>query len=375
MTDKTEVSIVRGGTSKGVYILKKDLPEEIEERDQRILKIFGSPDIRQIDGLGGADILTSKVAIISKSTDNNADIDYLFGQVSIDTAYIDYKGNCGNISAGVGVYAIHKGLVAAMEPITTIRVRMVNTDKILTIRVPVSEREPQALGNYKIDGVPGTGAKISLDWSDFGGERTGNILPTKNPLDTIEIEGKVYHISIIDAGNLVLFLEGTELGLTGTESLSELSENKELLLKLEKLRGVVCYKLGLSSSPNLAKKQSPLTPLVSLINQSCSYEAINGGKILKQDTDVVSRVVVMGAFHKAHPVSGTIALGTASRIDGTVVNNNCKNTTREVISIGHPSGIIEAKIRVTKKEKKFKLDEAEVYRTARVIMDGFVYTN
>ena len=182
-------AIVRGGTSKGIFIMKNEYPEDLAKRDAVILAMYGSPDVRQIDGLGGADVLTSKLAIISPSTRPGADVDYIFGQVSFETAFVDYRGNCGNISSAVGPFAIDEGLVAPVEPITTVRIRMTNSDRILIAEVPVKDGKALIDGDYAIDGVPGTGAKIAMDWSDVVGGITGKLLPTGNARDTIEVDG------------------------------------------------------------------------------------------------------------------------------------------------------------------------------------------
>ena len=173
-------AIVRGGTSKGIFIMKNEYPEDPATRDAVILAVYGSPDVRQIDGLGGADVLTSKLAIISPSNRPDADVDYTFGQVSFETAFVDYRGNCGNISSAVGPFAIDEGLVAPVEPITTVRIRMTNSNRILIAEVPVKDGKALIDGDYAIDGVPGTGAKIAMDWSAVVGGITGKLLPTGN---------------------------------------------------------------------------------------------------------------------------------------------------------------------------------------------------
>jgi hypothetical protein len=182
-------AIVRGGTSKGVFIMKNEYPKDPAKRDAVILAVYGSPDVRQIDGLGGADVLTSKHAIISPSARPDADVDYTVGQVSFETAFVDYRGNCGNISSAVGPFSIDEGLVAAVEPITTVRINMTNSNKILVAEVPVKDGKAMVDGDFVIDGVPGTGAKIAIDWSDVVGGITGKLLPTGNAKDTIEVDG------------------------------------------------------------------------------------------------------------------------------------------------------------------------------------------
>jgi 2-methylaconitate cis-trans-isomerase PrpF len=195
-------AIVRGGTSKGVFIMMNEYPEDPAKRDAVILAVYGSPDVRQIDGLGGADPLTSKHAIISPSTRPDADVDYTFAQVSIDKAFVDYRGNCGNISSAVGPFAIDEGMVAAVEPITTVRIRMTNCDRILLAQVPVKDGKAMVDGDYAIDGVPGTGAKIAMDWSAAVGAITGKLLPTGNAKDTIEVDEVDFQLGEDAAGVL-----------------------------------------------------------------------------------------------------------------------------------------------------------------------------
>jgi len=204
-------AIVRGGTSKAVFIMMNEYPKDPAKRDAVILAVYGSPDVRQIDGLGGADVLTSKHAIISRSSRPDADVDYTFAQVSFESAFVDYAGNCGNISSAVGPFAIDEGLVEPVEPITTVRIRMTNSDKILIAEVPVTGGKAMVDGDFAIDGVPGTGAKIAMDWSDVVGSITGKLMPTGNPTDTIETDGGKYTVSIVDAGNPVVFVLVTAL--------------------------------------------------------------------------------------------------------------------------------------------------------------------
>ena len=238
-------SIVRGGTSKAVFIMENELPKDPVLREKVILAIFGSPDVRQIDGLGGADLLTSKVAIIGPPTVPNADVDYTFGQVSIDKPFVEFNSNCGNISAGVGPFAIDNGLVKAVEPITTVRIHITNLDKIMIAQVPVVDGKSAVEGDFSIDGVPGTGAKISLDWADVVGGTTGKLLPTGNAKDVIRYNGKEYHVSIVDAGTISVFVRAEELWMAGTESPQEIEANKDLLELMEIIRGKACELIGL----------------------------------------------------------------------------------------------------------------------------------
>ena len=206
-------AIIRGGTSKGIFIKKNELPDNPAERDRVILSIFGGVDPRQIDGLGGADVLTSKLAIIGPSTRSDADVDYTFGQVSFEQPFVDYGGNCGNISSAVGPFAIDEGLVPAVEPITKVRIHCTNSGKLLTAEVPVKDGKALVSGACKIDGVNGTGAQIRMDWSDMAGTVTGTLLPTGHPRDIITVGDNRYEVSLVDMGNPLVFIAAEALGM------------------------------------------------------------------------------------------------------------------------------------------------------------------
>lgn len=238
-------SIVRGGTSKAIFLMNNQLPADPKAREKMILAIFGSPSLRQLDGLGGADITTSKVAIIGPPTRPDADIDYTFGQVSMDVPFVDFGGNCGNISSGVAPFAIHHGLVNAVEPETTVRIHMTNTDNILVAKVQVKDGEPCVDGDCEIGGVPGTASPIEMDWSDVRGSATGKLLPTGNAQDEIEMDGKKFSVSIVDAGNICVYVKASDFGLTGYETPAQINGDKELSARLEHLHFDHCGNDGL----------------------------------------------------------------------------------------------------------------------------------
>ena len=237
-------SIVRGGTSKGIFIMENELPRDPELRDKYILEIFGSPDVRQIDGLGGADVLTSKLAIIGPSSREDADVDYTFGQVSFVEPKIDYKSNCGNISAGVAPFAINNGIVKAVEPYTTVRIHQVNTDTIINAKVEVRDGKAAVDGDFHIDGVPTLGSTIELDFSDSVGGITGKLLPTDNVVDTIVTDdGKSYEVSVVDAGIPTVFIEAKSLDMSGIETPQQIEGNAALMTKIEEIRGRCAVKI------------------------------------------------------------------------------------------------------------------------------------
>lgn len=368
-------SIIRGGTSKGIFIKENELPSDPKKRDAVIRAVFGSPDVRQIDGLGGADVLTSKLAVIGPSSREDADVDYTFAQVSFETDKVDYSGNCGNISSAVGPFAIDEGLVRAEEGMTTVRIHMKNTGKLLTAYVPTKEGKSVSAGDFSIDGVPGTGAKITLDWSDTAGGLTGKLLPTGNARDVIEADGKPYEVTLMDAGNPVVFIKAEELQMKGTESPYEIENNASLMRLIEKIRGKAAVIFGLCEKPEEAAAVSPYNPFFAIVSAPRDYVTVNGANVRKEETDLTSRLLFMLKMHKAYPITGTVATGAALRIPGSVVWDVLKEEAkdRDEVIIGHPSGKIPVESRVTVDKDGIRLEKIGVYRTARRIMDGRVY--
>jgi 2-methylaconitate cis-trans-isomerase PrpF len=391
-------AIVRGGTSKGVFIIMNEYPNDPAKRDAVILAVYGSPDVRQIDGLGGADVLTSKHAIISRSSRPDADVDYTFAQVSFESAFVDYGGNCGNISSAVGPFAIDEGLVEAVEPITTVRIRMTNSDRILVAEVPVKGGKAMVDGDFAIDGVPGTGAKIAMDWSDVVGSITGKLLPTGkakdtievddvvggitgklmptgNPKDTIETDGIKYTVSIVDAGNPVVFVHAASLNMKGTESPNEIESNKPLMETIEKIRGRAAVMCGMVEKPEDAKTVSPYVPFFFIVSPPADYKTINGTTVKAKNIDLVARGLFMLKAHKAIQVSGSLCTGAAARVPGTIVGDVLREAarTRSTINIGHPSGTFPVEAEAETVDGQAKIKRLRVFRTARRIMDGYVY--
>lgn len=368
-------SIMRGGTSKAVFIRKNELPKDPVKRDNIIRAIYGSPDIRQIDGLGGADVLTSKLAIISPSTREDADVDYTFGQVGIDTNIVDFGGNCGNISSAVGPFAIDEGLVTPIEPVTTVRIHLTNSDNILIAEVPVKNGKAKVYGDFSIDGCPGTGAKITLNWADVVGGITGKVLPTGKAKDVVEIDGKKYVISIVDAGNPLVFIHAKSLGLKGTETPREIEENSKLMDTIEKIRGSASVKLRLVKRPEDAAKITPYQPFFAIVSEPATYDAFNGKHVENKEIDIVSRLLFMLHMHKTYPITGTVCTGAAACIPGTIVWDIVKQreSNSKTIRIGHPSGVIPVETESEVINGSIMFKKLGVYRTARKIMDGFVY--
>jgi len=373
---KIPAVVMRGGTSKGVYLMTGDLPADPIARDRMILAIYGSPDIRQIDGLGGADPLTSKVALIAPSKRPDADVDYTFGYVGIAQAVVDYEGNCGNISSGVGPFAIQQGLVAAREPITCVRIYNTNTRKIIAAEVPVQDGEVVSEGNYAIDGVPGTGAKIVLNFLDSGGARTGRLLPTGNVVDEIMLKsGKRVPATLVDAANPGIFVAAGDIGLTGKELPKDTETNPAILELMEDIRTTGALMMGLAKSK---EQVSPAVPKVAFVAPPEDYSTTAGTLIRAADIDLIARTKALAVMHKAYAVTGGICVSTAALIEGSVVNRVVSAQAKRsgIVRIGHPSGIFDFVIRLEKTPKgEWNLLQAGLGRTARRIMDGYVYVS
>lgn len=369
-------ALMRGGTSRGLYVMRNELPRDPVLRDRVILAMYGSPDIRQIDGIGGADALTSKLAIIGPPTREDADVDYTFGQVSITAPFVDYAGNCGNISSGVGPFAIDEGLVDAVEPLTVVRIHQTNTDSIIVAEVPVSEGRAAVEGGYRIDGVPGSGAKIGLDFSDTAGAVTGRVLPTGRPRDLLEVEGvgKV-EASIVDAGNPVVFIRASRLGLRGVESPTEIDADAKLLQSIERIRGHAAQLIGMVEDWREAADSSPYVPFIALVEPPQDYVSFSSGeKVAAGQVDFVSWLLFMLKMHKAYPITGTVCTGTAARIPGTIVQEVANLSPEgQVVRIGHPSGVIDVETEVELTDSGPVLRRALVGRTARRIMEGYIF--
>lgn len=369
-------SIVRGGTSKGIFILENELPSDPALRDKYVLEIFGSPDVRQIDGLGGADVLTSKLAIVGPSSREDADVDYTFGQVSFVDAKVDYKSNCGNISAGVGPFAIDNGLVKAVEPYTTVRIHQVNTDSIINAKVEVKDGRAVIEGDLHIDGVPTLGSTVELDFSDSVGAITGKLLPTGNVTDTITTEdGTSYEVSIVDAAIPTVFIKAEALGMEGTETPAQIEGNAPLMARIEEIRGRCAEKIGLTDDWKLSTQKCPYAPFFAVVSPSKAYHTFDGKDVAAEEIDLVSRLLFMQKMHKTHPVTGTVCMSTAARVPGSVVDQVLSQRGREnrKIIIGHPAGVIPVVSELETENGEYNLKTAAILRTARTIMDGQVY--
>lgn len=369
--------IMRGGTSKAIFLLRNDLPIDEQLRDKIIRRIFGAPDVREIDGLGGADLLTSKLAIIGPSTRKDCDIDYLFGQVSMVEPMIDYVGNCGNISSAVGPFAIDEGLVKAVEPVTAVRIHQVNTNSVIVAEVPVKGNKAEVEGKHAILGVPGTGAKILLDFADSSGSITGKLLPTGHVTDVLSVEGVgEVEVSLVDAANPLVFIKAKDLGLSGTETPQEIDANAELLARIERIRSFAAEKIGIVDDWRKATLERPYVPFVALCAPPVSYrDWITGQQVEASSIDLSVRLLFMQKMHKTYPVSGAICTVAAAMIPGTIASQLARPEIIEngSVRIGHPAGVMVPSGMVEKEHNDFVLKEAKVDRTARCLMKGYAF--
>jgi methylitaconate Delta-isomerase len=372
---KIPCAIYRGGTSKPVFFLESDLPKNTKERDQTVLRAFGSPDVRQIDGLGGADPLTSKVAYIGRSTIPDADLDYTFGYVGITHAIIDYTGNCGNTSAAVGPFALLRGLIEPVEPVTQVRIYNTNTKKIILAEFRVTHGEFVSEGDFTIDGVPGSGSKILLDFIGSGGAVTGKLLPTGKVREEVKFPTLgTLEVSMVDAANPFIFVRAADLGLRGNEDMDEFGNNEVTLRKCEEIRSVAAEIMGIAKREQ-ATTQSPGYPKIAVVAPPATYSTPKG-QVEASQIDVVARMTALQKLHKAYAVTGAVCLGAAAKIHGTIVNEIYRNVQPEnppAVRIGHPSGKLQVEILIEEKNGQLELSKAALARTARLLMDGSVY--
>jgi len=372
-------TIMRGGTSKAVFLREEDIPSPGAERDSLILRVFGSPDKRQIDGLGGADPLTSKLAIIGAPRVAGTDVTYTFGQVEIDRPHVDWHSLCGNISSAVGQYAIESGMVEAVEPVTRVRAYTTNLKRVLTIEVPVKDGRPVRLGTYRVPGVPGTGARIMLDFADTAGGATGALLPTGNAMDRLDVPGVgEIDVSLIDIGNAHVFVRARDVGLRGTESPAEIDADRELLDRLERIRGAGAVRMGMASSVAAARTETPATPIIGIVSSAADYVGhLDGVAVAAADVDLVSRLLFMQISHKTYAGTSTACTGVAARIPGSLVAEVLRPEARDraEIRIGHPAGVIdtESEVVLDGAGRNHGVRRATLGRTARRILDGTVY--
>jgi hypothetical protein len=372
MSTSLRCVIMRGGTSKAVFLKEADIPADPEARRRVILKVYGSPDKRQIDGLGGADPLTSKLAIIGPPRRPDVHLTYTFGQVEIDHPDIDWRSLCGNISAAVGAFAIYEGMVAPEAPVTTVRAFNTNLGRVLSIEVPVAEGRPLERGDYRVPGVPGSGARILIDFADTAGGATGRLLPTGNPVDVLDVPGHGrLEVSLVDIGNAHVFLRAADLGLAGTETAAEIDARGDLRALLERIRGLAAQRMGMLADGAQSVRETPATPLLAMVSPPADYRnALAGGTVAAAEVDLVSRLMFMQQMHKTYAGTSTVCTGVASRLPGTLVQRVARSNNRPAIRIGHPAGVIETESEIAPDGRVLR---ATLGRTARRILEGYVF--
>ncbi|MEL6252001.1 MAG: 4-oxalomesaconate tautomerase [Bacteroidota bacterium] len=345
---------MRAGTSRGPFLDLRDLPSDTAERAEALLKIMGSPDKRQIDGIGGATTVTSKVVMVQPSERAGIDVDYLFAQVFIEKPIVDTKPTCGNMMTGVGPFAIEKGWVKATHPETRIKVYNFNTDSHIEIVVQTPHGEINYVdGDFSIDGVPGSGAPVLMNLSGIAGGATGKLFPTGNRVDTIN----GLEVSLVDAGNMMMLLRARDLGLTGLEDKAFFQENKELMQRIEATR------IEAGRISGLGDVSESVIPKVGILSPPR-----NGGNIKSQ-------YLTPHSLHPAHAVSGAVCIGTAAKAEGTIAaeiaQTNGENS--EQIVVEHPSGLIPVQIEVGGEGKDFNVVKAGTLRTCRKLMEGQLF--
>jgi 2-methylaconitate isomerase len=371
---------MRGGTSKGVFFLAQHLPSNREARDRILLRVIGSPDRygKHIDGMGGATSSTSKVVVLSKSTRPDCDVDYLFGAVAVDAPVIDWSGNCGNLSAAVGPFAISAGLVdAPPEGVATVRIWQANIGKRIISHVPMRGGQVQESGDFELEGVAFPAAEVKLEFLDPGAEEGspgGAMFPTGNKTDVLEVPGlDAIEATLINAGNPTIFVEAAALGLGGTELQDEINGRKELLALAEATRAHAAVAMGLVATPGEATSQRPHTPKLAFVARPAAYTTSDGRRIDPQSIDLLARIFSMGKLHHAMTGTGAVAIAAAAAVPGTVVHRLAPAGVDGWVRFGHPSGCLSVGAEAINQDGEWTIGKVLMSRSARRLMEGWVY--
>ena len=382
---KIPATYMRGGTSKGVFFRLQDLPEAAQvpgaARDKIFMRVIGSPDAysAHIDGMGGATSSTSKCVILSKSTQPNHDVDYLYGQVSIDKAFVDWSGNCGNLSTGAGAFAIHAGLVDAeripQNGICEVRIWQANIHKTIIAHVPICNGEVQEIGDFELDGVTFPAAEIVLEFinpSDEG-EGAASMFPTGNLVDELDVPnvGKL-QATMITAGIPTVFVNAEDIGYTGTELREDINSDPAALAKFEAIRVAGALRMGLIKDPAEALTRQH-TPKVAFVAKPKDYVASSGKQINAADVDLLVRALSMGKLHHAMMGTAAVAIGTAAAIPGTLVNLAAGGVEVSTVRFGHPSGVLRVGAEAKQIDGEWTVTKAIMSRSARILMQGSVF--
>ncbi|MBN8746905.1 2-methyl-aconitate isomerase [Xylophilus ampelinus] len=381
---RIRATYMRGGTSKGVFFRLQDLPEAARRpgpaRDRLLLRVIGSPDPygKQTDGMGGATSSTSKAVILCASERPGHDVDYLFGQVAIDKAFVDWSGNCGNLSAAVGPFAIANGLVPAdripRDGICTVRIWQANIGKTIVAHVPVTNGAVQETGDFELDGVTFPAAEVPLEFMDPAeeGEEGGAMFPTGNVVDTLDVAGiGRFNATLINAGIPTIFLNAAELGYTGTELQPAINGDKAALARFEAIRAWGAVKMGLIRElAEAATRQH--TPKIAFVAPPHDYVASSGKPVQAVDVDLLVRALSMGQLHHAMMGTAAVAIGVAAAVPGTLVNLAAGGGERASVRFGHPSGTLRVGAEALQAGGQWTVTKALMSRSARVLMEGFV---
>ncbi len=376
---------MRGGTSKGVFFSLQDLPAVAQvpgaARDALLLRVIGSPDPydKQIDGMGGATSSTSKTVILSRSSRAEHDVDYLFGQVAIDKPFVDWSGNCGNLSAAVGAFAISAGLVDAERVphngVAVVRVWQANIGKTIIAHVPITDGAVQETGDFELDGVTFPAAEVQLEFIDPAAEEEGGggaMFPTGNLVDELQVPGVgTFKATLINAGIPTIFINAADLGYTGTELQGAINGDPKALAMFETVRAHGALRMGLISHLDEAAQRQH-TPKVAFVARPSDYVASSGKPIKAADVDLLVRALSMGKLHHAMMGTAAVAIGTAAAIPGTLVNLAAGGVERSAVRFGHPSGTLRVGAEATQENGEWVVKKAIMSRSARVLMEGFV---
>ncbi|MBU1330142.1 MAG: 2-methylaconitate cis-trans isomerase PrpF [Gammaproteobacteria bacterium] len=381
---KIPATYMRGGTSKGVFFRLQDLPERCQvpgsARDKLFMRVIGSPDpyAAQIDGMGGATSSTSKCVILSTSSQPNHDVDYLYGQVSIDKHFVDWSGNCGNLSTAAGAFAIHAGLVdPARIPengVCAVRIWQANINKTIIAHVPVSNGQVQETGDFELDGVTFPAAEIVLEFLDPSddGEDGGSMFPTGNLVDDLEVPGVgTFKATLISAGIPTVFVNAEEIGYSGTELREQINGDPEQLARFEKIRVAGALRMGLIKSAEEAATRQH-TPKLAFVAKPKDYLSSSGKTVHASEVDLLVRALSMGKLHHAMMGTCAVAIGTAAAIPGTLVNLAAGDGAREAVRFGHPSGTLRVGAQATLVGGQWAVTKAIMSRSARILMEGSV---
>ncbi|UTA81021.1 2-methylaconitate cis-trans isomerase PrpF [Halomonas sp. XH26] len=372
---------MRGGTSKGVFFTLDNLPEAArvpgEARDKLLMRVIGSPDPyeKQIDGMGGATSSTSKTVILSKSESSDHDVDYLFGQVSIDKPFVDWSGNCGNLSAAVGPYAIANGLVdpakIPQNGVAEVRIWQVNISKTIVSKVPIVNGQVQETGDFELDGVTFPAAEIPVAFMDPA-DGEGAIFPTGSLVDDLEVPGVgVLKATLINAGIPTVFVNAQDIGYTGCELQEAINSDAKALAMFETIRAHAAVRMGLIKHVDEAASRQH-TPKVAFVAPPASYTASSGKAVSAENIDLVVRALSMGKLHHAMMGTAAVAIGAAAAIQGTLVNLAAGGEEREAVTFGHPSGSLRVGAKASLADGRWQIDQAVMSRSARVLMEGSV---